>query len=169
MRHDFDLITRPGNRFLLDARLGYGGLRIVRVRAGCDGERIWVLPENPRQRRDGPLAERERLLEGLGDVLELGYLDVHDLVQKLPRDFELRVTGRVRGDDGREQLRIEATRRRAFALVRLRSAELLVDEPTGMVTSLRAVVELPKGIGRRLEIDYVGPAEPGAAVYRRPW
>jgi len=169
VRHDFELVTRPGSRFLIDGRFAFGGMRVAEGRIGCDGEEVWVLPNNPAFRRSGPLSEREQLLEGLGDFLDIGYVDVHRIVQKLPGDFVLRTVGREVADDGSASLRIRAKRRRHRGLIQLRSAELLVDEPTGMVTRLEAELRVVTGGTRRLVIEYLGEATPGTVDYKKPW
>jgi hypothetical protein len=169
MQHEFALVTRPGNRFRIDGKLAFGTFQLGEFRLGCDGEQLWLLPANAMFRRTVPLAERERLLHGLGDVLDLGYLDVHDLVQKLPGDFDLRVVGRERGADGRARLRIEGVRRSAATRARLRSVNLVCDEATGMVTHVDAEADLPRGNARSLRLDYLGEEPPGLVDYRRPW
>jgi hypothetical protein len=127
-----------------------------------------VLPVNEANRVAGPLSERERLLKGLGDVLDVGYLDLHDLVRKVPDDCDVRVVGRELGPDGRERLRIEAQRKSTLFL-RTRRATLWVDEASGMVTQLDAEVRFLGGAVRRLVIDYAGEAPAGSVDYRRPW
>lgn len=169
LRHEFELVTRPGMRFRLDGTFGFGGLRLGQARIGCDGEEVWVLPVNGIGRRAGPLAERERLLRGLGDVLDVGYLDVHELMQRLPEDCDVRLVGREAGADGRSLLRVEAGRKRRSLLVRTRSAELLFDERSGMVVSLEAEVQFTGGATRRLSIEYLGELPAGSVDYRRPW
>lgn len=169
VRHEFDLVTRPGMRFLVDGTFSFGGLRLGRVRIGCDGEEVWVLPVNGTHRRVGPLAERERLLQGLGDVLDVGYLDVLDLMRKLPSDCDLRVAGRERDASGRPVLRIVAASKRHNPLVRLRSATLLVDEDSGMVVRVEAEARFAGGAARSLTIDYLGEVQQQDADYERPW
>jgi hypothetical protein len=167
MHSDLLLVTRPGMRFRIDGKLSFGSFELGEFRIGCDGEEIWILPANGAFRRAGPLAERERLLQGVGDVLDLGYLDVHDLVQKLPADFDLAVVGREQNAAG-PQLRIEAVRR-AGSGERPRSAWLLCDEATGMVTRVETEVELGRGATRRLSLQYLGEEPAGLVDYRRPW
>ena len=168
-RYEFDLITRPGMKFLIEGSFRFAGLRIAEGRIGSDGEQLWIEPGGRRERRSGPLAERGRLLEGFGEILDVGYLDVHALVAKLPGGYRLRTVGRSTDAHGNPQLRIEAKRRGRGGEVRLRSAELLVDEVTGLVTRLEADL-LIVGAGRRhLEIEYLGVVEPGAVDYSRPW
>lgn len=169
LRHEFALVTRPGSRFRVSGKLGFGAVQFGEFQIGCDGQEIWVLSANGLFRRASPLAERDRLLQGLGDVIDVGYLDVHDLVRKLPADFELRCVGREADDNGRSILRIEATRRRADARVRLRSAWLLCDEANGMVTKLEVEADLPRGNSRRLSIEYLGEEPPGLVQFGRPW
>jgi hypothetical protein len=168
IRNEFALVTHPGMRFRIDGKLGFGGMQFGEIRIGCDGAELWVLPANGLFRRSVPLAERERLLKGFGDVLDIGYLDVHELVQRFPDEFELRVVGRESGRDGRPSVRIEATRRPG-AKMPLVSAWLLCDEATGMVTRLEAEQDLRGGFGRHLSLEYLGEEAPALVDYRRPW
>lgn len=161
-RSEFALVTRPG-RFRLDGKLAIGSFT-----AGCDGSEWWRVTGNGWLRRSGPLAERERLLDGLGDVLELGYLDVEELVRKLPDDFELRVVERREGARGAE-LRIEAVRPAARGRGRLRSAWLECDEANGMVTRLEVELDLGRGASRRFSLRYLGEEPGGLVAYERPW
>jgi hypothetical protein len=168
-RHEFDLVTRPGMRFRVDGSLAFGGVQLGEFTVGCDGHEVWLLPANGTFRRAAPLAERERLLAGFGDMLDLGYLDLHDLVRRLPECFDLRVVGRELGPDGRPVLRIEAANARAAAHGRLRSAELVVDEATSMVTQIEARATGPSGFERTLRFRYLGEEPAGRVDYRRPW
>jgi hypothetical protein len=173
VRHDFDVVTRPGMRFLVEGRFAFAGVKVAKGRIGSDGETLWFSAADGRTRRSGPLADRERLLQGLGPLLEVGldvgYLDVHALVARLPGDFRLRTVGRTTDQNGNPQLRIEAKRRLRRGLLKVRSLELLVDEASGLVTSLEADL-LVVGTGRRhLVVEYLGTAEPGSVDYSRPW
>ena len=67
-------------------------------------------------------------------------------------------------------LRIEATvdgERRGF--MKLQRAELLVDEETGMVTRLEALVGGAGLRQRRLVMESMGAAPAGSVDYSRPW
>ncbi|MBX3464385.1 MAG: hypothetical protein KF830_14545 [Planctomycetes bacterium] len=167
LRNELLLVTRPGTRFRIDGKLAFGGVPLGEFRIGCDGQELWLLPANGAFRRAGPLADHERLLQGLGDLLDLGYLDVHGLVRRLPQDLDLRVAGRERTPGG-SQLRIEAVRR-PTATDRLRSAWLACDEATGMVTHIETEVDIGRGLTRRLTLHYLGEEPPGLVDYRRPW
>jgi len=166
-RHEFALVARPGMRFRVDGKFELAGMQLGELRIGCDGQELWWLPANGLFRKAAPLAERDRLMKGLGDVLDLGYLDVHDLVKKLPDDFDLRVVARETDANGRPQLRIAATRR-STARGHLRSAWLLSDEATGMVTRIEAERE-GRGLVQSLTLQYLGEESPGLVDYRRPW
>ncbi len=167
-RHEFDLVAMSEGRFRVDGRFGFGGFQSGPITVGSDGQELWITAGNGQFRRAAPLAERERLLQGLGDALELGYVDVHDLVRKLPEDFELAVVGReVEG--GRPQLRIEALRKRPAARARFNAAWLLCDEASGMVTHVEVEVEFARGATRRLSIDYRGEEPAGQVAFARPW
>lgn len=167
-RHEFELVASPGGRFRLDGRLGFGGLQFGEFALGCDGAELWALGGNGAFRLAAPLADKDRLQQRFGDVIELGYLDVHALVRRLPEDCELRVVAREAGPDGRPQLRIAAESRRADALPQLRSAWLLCDEATGMVTRM----EIEAGddaFHRRFVLVHLGEQPAGLAAFGRPW
>lgn len=167
--HEFALVTRSGSRFRLDGKITFGDLQLGEVRIGCDGQDTWFYAANGLIRRTAPLAERERLERGLGNVLDLGYLDLHGLVKRLPTDFELRVVGRQADSAGRKLLRIEAVRTHEDARSRLRSAWILCEEATDMVTHME--VDLAAGFGpaRRMQIEYLGEEPPGLVDFTRPW
>ncbi|MGK0204971.1 MAG: hypothetical protein ACI9S9_004057 [Planctomycetota bacterium] len=173
--HEFNLTVRPGMRFLIEGRFAFAGLRISPGRSGapgrigCDGETVWIEPGSRRHRRSGPLADRERLLEGLGDILDTGYLDLHSLVAKLPGNFDLRVVDRSQDEQGRQLLHIKAHRRARSGSFRVRSAELTVDELTGIITHLDAQVRLTAGGMRHVLVDYLGQPDAGEVDYSRPW
>ncbi|MFK7741551.1 MAG: hypothetical protein AB8H80_14630 [Planctomycetota bacterium] len=187
VRQDFDLTTRPGMRFLIEGRFGLAGVRVGDGRIGCDGETLWVEPAIARFRRSAPLAESEQLLAGLGDLLDVGYLDVHAMVQRMPGASRLRVVERTVDDAGVATLRILARNRRltdggvlggavgnramvpAARPVRLRQAELLVEETSGMVLRVDAELVIRGAGRRRLEIDYRGAGAEGTIDYARPW
>jgi hypothetical protein len=170
LRQDFALVTRPGGRFRVDGKLSLGTLQFGEFRLGCDGQETWVTGGNGLLRRAVPLAERDRLQQTLGDALDLGYLDVHDLVRRLPQDSELRVVGREQDAAGRSVLRIEASRKRPLARARLGKSELLVDEATGMVVRLSAEVDFARaGIHRSVLLEYLGEEPPGLVDFGRPW
>jgi hypothetical protein len=161
-RQQFAVVTRPGGRFRLSGRFG------AEFTIGSDGEEVWMIGANGAFRHAVPVAERERLQRRFGDVIDLGYLDVHDLLRKLPADFELRMVGRETDAAGRSVLRVEATRR-STAQMQLRSAWLTFDEATGMVLRLEAEAERAGGQPRRLSIEYLGEEPPGLVEFGRPW
>lgn len=166
-RHEFELAASPGGRFRLDGRLGFGAVQLGEFNVGSDGVEVWALGGNGAFKMASPLADKDRLQQRFGDVVDLGYLDVHALVRRLPEDCELRVVGREAGRDGRPQLRIEGVRRNDAARAPLRAAWLLCDEATGMVTR----IEIDGGAagGRRLSLEYLGEQPPGLAAFGRPW
>jgi hypothetical protein len=121
-------------------------------------------------RRAVPTAERERLQQTLGEALDLGYLDVHDVVRRLPQDCELKVVAREQDAAGRSLLRIEASRKRQLPRARLGKAELLCDEATGMIVRFEAELELARaGIRRSVLLEYLGEEPPGLVDFGRPW
>ena len=167
--HEFDMTVQPGMRFLIDGRFAFAGHKVMEGRIGSDGETIWIETADGRTRRSGRLADREQLLAGLGDILDIGYLDLHELIEKMPGEFDMRLVGHSEGADGSRQLHIKARRRPGSGIFRLRSAELIVDELTGMVTHMDAQMRLPVGGMRHVLIDYVGQPAQGAVSYARPW
>ncbi len=169
VRQDFDVVVRPGGRFLVDGKLTFGTVSLGEFRIGSDGEELWAMAVNGPLRRAVPLAERERLLAGMGEVFDLGYLDVQQLVRRLPDDFELRATGRQTDASGRSLVRVEATRPRRGGQPVLRSAWLLCDEASGMVTQLFVESEFGRGARRELAFELVGEAPAGSVDYRKPW
>ena len=159
------LVTRPGNHFRVDGKLGGGSQMVIEGRCGCDGQELWwddsmgMFP-----RGAAPFAERERhKLPVLFRALDLGYLDVHNLMQRLTAEYDVSVTGREKDANGESRLRLEARRRGASGGARL--LRLQCDEETGMVT--RIVIDSSTG---RLLFEYLGE-EPAGLVdyYRRPW
>lgn len=163
LRFELALVTRPGARFRIDGKFPFGALQL-----GSDGSEMWVLSANGVFRRHGPLADRERLLQGFGEVLDVGYLDVDELVRRLPADFDLEVVGREPAASG-PQLRIRATRRSADGQALLHEAWLLCDEASGMITHLEVDSDLGRGARRHLVLRYLGEEPPGLVDYRRPW
>jgi hypothetical protein len=168
--HEYKLTVRPGMRFLIEGRFAFAGLRITDGLIGCDGETVWIQRSSSgRHRRSGPLADREQLLEGLGDILDTGYLDLHYLIGRLPGNFDLRVVDRSVDEQGQPLLHIKAHRRSRSGLLRVHSAELTVNELTGIVTHLDAQVRLETGGVRHVLIDYLGQPAVGEVDYSRPW
>jgi hypothetical protein len=170
MRQDFALVTRPGGRLRLDGKLSFGTMQFGEFRLGSDGTETWVTGGNGMFRRAVPTAERERLQQTLGEALDLGYLDVHDVVRRLPQDCELKVVAREQDAAGRSLLRIEASRKRQLPRARLGKAELLCDEATGMIVRFEAELELARaGIRRSVLLEYLGEEPPGLVDFGRPW
>ena len=173
VNHEFELFTRPGSRFLLRGKFGFGAMQFGDVRLGGDGQETWFTAGNGMFRHAVPMAERERLFQQFGQALDVGYLDVHDLVKRLPGDCELQVVGRETDADGRALLRIEARGRRA-ARARVQQAFLLCDEQTGMVKRLEIEgdrrLQGPRGMGQgRMTLQYVGEVPNDEIDFRRPW
>jgi len=171
-RHEFRLVTRPGMRFLVEGQIALGGANVGEIHIGCDGEELWLRPRKGRFRQVVPLARKEQLMKMLGDVLDLGYLDVHDLVRRLPEDFELRVVDRVRGDDGQDLLAVEASRRRKASKGprrRLRSAHLLYEEQTGMIRQIEVETIRASGNTHSFLLEYLGEGAGGDVDYSKPW
>jgi len=168
MQHEFALVTRPGARFRVDGKLAFGELKFGEWRIGCDGKELWVLPAHGLFRRAVPLAEHEPLMQGFAGVLDLGYLDVHRFVARLPENHALRVVGRELQPDGQILLRIEGAPHDGQQ-VRGRQLMLLCDEETGMVTRIEAEAEHAGGLRHRLRFYYLGEEPAGLVDYQRPW
>lgn len=168
MQHEFALVTRPGARFRVDGKLAFGELKLGEWRIGCDGTELWVLPAHGLFRHAVPLAEQEPLMRGFAGVLDLGYLDVHRFVARLPEEHALQVVGRELQPDGRVLLRIEGAAR-VGQPASGRRWMLLCDEETGMVTRIEAESELANGLRHRLRFFYLGEEPSGLVDYQRPW
>jgi len=156
------VVTRPGNHFRLDVKFAWMQ-RMIEVRVGCDGEELWFKDTIGMFRGAFPFAERERQrLPLLGGALDLGYLDVHNLLRKLTADFDVKVTSREKDANGESRLRLEARRRGASGQPRV--LRLQCDEETGMVTRM----EIDSNDGR-LCLVYLGEEPADLVDYRRPW
>jgi hypothetical protein len=168
LRHEFELTARPGMRFFVTGSFSMGPLA-VDATFGCDGKMLWFRAGNEQQwRRSAPLAEASRLLAGMGDVLDLGYLDVQALVERLPQSFELRTVGRERGADGRQLLRIDAVGTPRRPDIQLRQASLWCDEDTGMIARIELEAEGKRG-RHRFTFESVGVVDVAPDLYQRPW
>ncbi|MCA8950731.1 MAG: hypothetical protein KDE27_14610 [Planctomycetes bacterium] len=167
--HTLQLVTRPGARFRLDGEFAFGGRQPSRLTIGSDGNEFWVQPASRAFRQTMPLSESSRLQELLDNVLDLVALDVHGLIARLPERFDVRVIGREAGADGRELLRIEATRPRGGFGGRLRSLRLLADERSGEIHRLDLRIVGLFGLERSVRLDYLGEVPAGLVDYGRPW
>ncbi len=164
-RSEFSLVAQPGGRFVVEGRVGPLGMS---VRCGCDGQEMWVVSMNGAFKHAMPIAERERMMEKLGNSIEFGYLDVNELVRVLAAEFDLAVTRREVDAAGRRVLRVEGTRKPVRARAALRKVWLQSDEATGMVTRLEGEIEAPFG-RRRLTLEYLGDEPLGLVEFHRPW
>jgi len=167
MTTQFSLVTRPGGSFRVTGKIALGPIQSNEITLGSDGSTLWMQSANGMLQREVPVAERERLLRGF-DFLDLGYLDIHSLVRRLPDDCDVRVVERARGADGRSTLQLEATRK-ANVRVATRAMHLWCDEASGMVTRLEADTEDKRGNTRRFRVAYVGEEPSGSIDYSRPW
>jgi hypothetical protein len=165
LRNQFTLTTRPGMRWLLQGEMPYG-----RWLSGCDGETLWIQPSlSLFKPMSFPLAEAERMVAAMGHVLDLGYLDILALVQRLPQDCELRAVGREPGPAGLgDQLRVEAVALPDRIAALVSSATLLCDEATGMVTRIEVKTNPTGSRPRTVVLEYRGTVQLGADAYRMP-
>ena len=108
MRDEFDLKMRPGMRLLITGKMGFGPFQSDDFRAGCDGSEAWVQGGPFGMKQALPLAQAEELVAKMGTVLDVGYLDVQALLERLPTDAELHTVERDTDDKGRKVLRIES-------------------------------------------------------------
>lgn len=157
-----EVVMRPGRRFLVQGRTWLGPFR-----AGCDGDTVWFEPALPLMRTSVPLAEAHRLTERLGDVLDLGYLDLETLLRRLPQDAALRCTGREGG-----AVRIEAIGDVRLRQVELRSIRMLVEDGTGLLLDVQAAANgtrRGKPWQAHLAYRHLGTRALGEDGYRRPW
>lgn len=166
-RNSLTLTSRPGMRFLLEGKVRFG-MNELGFRSGCDGEVIWFRAANGSVRIAEPLAKADRLVALLGDVMDVGYLDVQALIAKLPATFPLHtVERRVDPATGKELVRVATEP--AAAAARLRSAWLEYDEATGVVERLEVVGDGRDGVTRRITFVHTGTVPAGEVDYRRPW
>ena len=156
------ITLRPGRRFLVSAEGPLG-----KFNAGCDGETVWFQPAVGVFRMDVPLAEARRLTERLGDMLDLGYLDLETLLRRLPQDTELRCVGREPGG-----IRVEAIGTVKLRHLELRSIQMVVDDRGGMLREIDATAgseARTREVGAHLRYRHVADHQLGEAAYRRPW
>lgn len=168
LHHRFALTTRPGMRMRVAGTLTFGTFALGEFELGCDGEEFWLRSANGLLKRSAPIGDRQDLAPGLGDMVDLGYLDVHELVRRLPEDFEIAVVGKEQAADGRSLLRLQAQDHKAGRSPALGRAELWCDEATGMVVRLEVETKRPGGAMHSLHFAYLGEAD-GPIDYRRPW
>lgn len=160
----FEMTTRPGRRFLATFEAVFGP-----ITCGCDGTTVWLRSDSGLvPPREVPLAEADALLARLGGPLELGYLDILGIVQRLPEGFELASTGRVESDDGSPLVRIEATRLPESMQKSIQGVVLHCDEDTGMVTWIEVLCTGRKGESMRITMEYQGTVALPVSAYSVP-
>ena len=164
VHRDLDLVLRPGRRFFVAGEGPFGHFRV-----GCDGTNFWF-DAGGLIRHEVPLAEASRFADKMGDVLDLGYLDLDELVRRLPQ-AALRSTRREAG-----AIRVEASGPVTTPRMDLDGVQILVDEATGMIRSLDATATRRGGAGgdeqrrvAKIAYRYVGERQLGADGYKRPW
>lgn len=164
MRAEFVLTARP-QRFLADGKIMRAGQKFADFRVGCDGERVWFRPANGAFQRDLALADADRLTSVFGGALDLGYFDVHSLLDRLAADATLTAGGEERGAGGERLMRIEARRGEAGRMP-FRALRLWYDLDTGMVVRIEGNGER-RGVTHQAVFRYVGVVTDVA--YQRPW
>lgn len=165
VHRDLDLVLRPGRRFVVEGEGPFGHFRV-----GCDGTNFWF-DAGGLIRHEVPLAEASRFADKMGDVLDLGYLDLDELVRRLPQQAALRSTGREAG-----AIRVEASGPVTTPRMDLEGVQILVDEATGMIRSLDATATRRGPAGgedhrrvAKIAYRYVGERQLGKDGYKRPW
>lgn len=164
---EFELTTRPGMHFLLDGRFEARSERMVPVRIGCDGSEVWVKMPGI-STLASPLDRAAMLMAMAGDVLDLGYLDIQALVQRLPQGFELACVGTDTGSDGHRLLRIRATQLPDRVQERVQALTMICDDDTGMVTRIEIDATPRWRSPRSIVLQYVGTVEVGLDAYKKP-
>lgn len=164
---EFELTTRPGMHFLLDGHFEARSERMVPVRIGCDGSEVWVKMPNMSPLAQ-PLDRAAMLMAMAGDVLDLGYLDIQALMQRLPQGFELACVGTDTGSDGHRLLRIRATQLPDRMQERVQSLTMICDDDTGMVTRIEIDATPRWRSPRSIVLQYVGTVEVGVDAYKKP-
>ncbi|MBK8097213.1 MAG: hypothetical protein IPK26_08900 [Planctomycetes bacterium] len=164
MRAEFTLTARP-QRFLADGKIARGGQTFADFRVGCDGERVWFRPANGVFARDVALADADRLTSAFGGALDLGYFDVHTLLDHLAANATLTAGGEERGAGGERLMRIDAHRGEA-ARMPFQDLRLWYDLDTGMVVRIEGNGER-RGVTHQAVFRYVGVVTD--VTYQRPW
>lgn len=168
-----ELTMRPGRRFVVRGALQLGPIRFDSMRFGCDGNEFWFeAPEadaGETLRRAGPLDEAPSLLRGIGNVLDMGLLDVHAFVTQLPKNFALKTTKRSVEASGRRLVHVEATGASARTGFCLKRAELICCEETGAIVQLQVEGDDGLGTEHRMKFTDLGPLAADESLYRRPW
>lgn len=165
----FEMTTRPGMHFLLVG--GREGLvaRFGPFRVGCDGSEVWLrMPDARMQTMAVPLDQASQLLAMAGDVLDLGYLDLQALMQRLPEGFELATVGTDAGEHGERLQHIRAVQLPDHMQERVKSVELWCDEDSGMVTRIEIDTTPPRRGSRSIVLQYQGTVEVDATIYQKP-
>jgi hypothetical protein len=166
------LTVRPGRKFLVSGPLEMGPLRFSAMQFGCDGKDCWF--DGQREgaepvRREGPLVEAPSLLRGIGNTIDLGFLDMHSFVSKLPETFQLKTIGRSKDQGGNALVHVQATGGPERAGFHLRRAEIVVAEASGMI--VRVDIDADDGLGEVQRIRFVdlGTQPVYDTVYQKPW
>lgn len=173
-RQDLTLTMRPGKRFLVSGPLELGPIHFASMQFGCDGKEFWFhAPDADGSfaeiRRSGPLEEAPSVLRGIGNVLDMGLLDMRAFVSRLTEAFQLRTVKRTTDARGRVLVHIEATGGPSRPGFRLKRAEVICDEVSGGIVELG--VEADDGLGSSHRLHFVdqGPQPVYESVYTKPW
>ena len=173
-RQDLVLTMRPGKRFLVSGPLELGPIHFASMQFGCDGKEFWFHAPDAdgafaEIRRAGPLEEAPSVLRGIGNVLDMGLLDMRAFVSRLPEAFQLRTVKRSTDAQGRMLVHIEATGGSARPGFHLQRAEVLCDEVTGAIVQLGVEADDGLGSSHRLRFVDEGPQPVYESVYAKPW
>jgi len=173
-RQDLALTMRPGKRFLVSGPLELGPIHFASMQFGCDGKEFWFYaPDTDGSfaeiRRSGPLEEAPAVLRGIGNVLDMGMLDMRAFVSRLTETFHLRTVKRTTDSRGRVLVHIEATGGPSRPGFRLQRATVVCDEATGAIVELGVEADDGLGSGHRLLFVDEGTQPVYDSVYSKPW
>lgn len=164
------LTVRPGGHFLLEL----GGL-FGKQQIGSDGVAVWGRSHGDERGWEVAIDDNERLAERLrqSGMLDLGYLDLGHVIERLHGGVGLRLVGKETraGSGASELLRIEAD---TVALRRgeLEHVVLHVDGENGHVVRAEFDVRSARARGpmrMHVAFSYAGEAVADDGRYRRPW
>ena len=171
-KQELMLTMRPGRKFLMSGALEIGPLRFSSMQFGCDGQNCWfdaLRTDGDAVRREGPLDEAPSLLRGIGNAIDLGFLDMHGFVSKLPENFQLKTVGRSKDQGGNALVHVQATGGPERAGFHLRRAEIVLAEASGMIVRVEIVADDGLGNVQRIRFVDKGTHPVYSTVYQKPW
>jgi len=159
------VVLRPG-RLLVEGEGRFG----FDYRLGCDGEVFWLATSSKFfPTITVPRENARRLESSLGEMIDVGYLDLQDLLERLPTEFRLETAGRVADPaGGPTRIRVVAKGLPERLEGRLEQAELWFEEASGMVLEIHVVSRPRPGVERRFHVEYRGEVDLDASAYAVP-